>query len=84
MDNKVEKAEIKADKSEAVAKQDRADSDKAVAEDAKETAIVSQKEADKAKAKKPVELGSPNYFMLEQAVSYLNGGPVKRSASKLE
>ena len=50
MDNKVEKAEIKADKSEAVAKQDRADSDKAVAEDAKETAIVSQKEADKAKS----------------------------------
>ena len=43
-----------------------------------------EKEAEKAKAKKPVELGSPNDFMLEQAVSYLNGGPVKRSASKLE
>jgi len=43
-----------------------------------------EKEAEKAKTKKPIELGSPDDFMLEQAVSYLNGGTVKRSASKLE
>lgn len=41
-------------------------------------------EKEKDKAKKPVELGGADDFMLTQAVAFINGDPVKRSASKLE
>lgn len=41
-------------------------------------------EKEKEKNKKPVELGSADDFMLTQAVAFINGEPVKRSASKLE
>jgi carboxyl-terminal processing protease len=41
-------------------------------------------EKEKEKSKKPVELGSADDFMLTQAVAFINGEPVKRSASKLE
>ncbi len=50
MDDKVADAEIKADKSEAAARQARADSDRAIADRAKETAAASQKVADKARS----------------------------------
>ena len=41
-------------------------------------------EKEKDKSKKPVELGSADDFMLTQALAFINGEPVKRSASKLE
>jgi carboxyl-terminal processing protease len=41
-------------------------------------------EKEKEKSKKPVELGGADDFMLTQAVAFINGEPVKRSASKLE
>ena len=39
---------------------------------------------EKEKSKKPPEFGSADDFMLQQALAFLNGQPVKRSASKLE
>lgn len=41
-------------------------------------------EREKDKTKKPVELGGPDDFMLQQAVAFIEGKEVKRSASKLE
>jgi carboxyl-terminal processing protease len=41
-------------------------------------------EREKDKSKKPVELGGPDDFMLQQAVAFIDGKEVKRSASKLE
>ena len=41
-------------------------------------------EREKEKGKRPPEFGSNEDFMLQQAVAFLNGQTVKRSASKLE
>ncbi|KWR90069.1 S41 family peptidase [Cupriavidus sp. IDO] len=41
-------------------------------------------EREKERRKKPIEFGSAEDFMLQQAVAQLNGQPVKRSKSKLE
>ncbi len=41
-------------------------------------------EREKDKAKKPVEFGSASDFMLQQAVAFIDGKEVQRSASKLE
>jgi len=41
-------------------------------------------EREKDKSKKPVELGGPDDFMLQQAVAFIDGKEVQRSASKLE
>ena len=41
-------------------------------------------EREKEKSKKPPELGSADDFMLQQAVAFLSGQSVKRSASKIE
>jgi carboxyl-terminal processing protease len=41
-------------------------------------------EREKDKAKKPVEFGGPDDFMLQQAVAFIDGKEVQRSASKLE
>jgi carboxyl-terminal processing protease len=41
-------------------------------------------EREKDKSKKPVELGGSDDFMLQQAVAFIDGKEVQRSASKLE
>ncbi len=49
-----------------------------------ENAKKSPEEREKDRRKKPVEFGSAEDFMLQQAIAQLNGQPVKRSKSKLE
>ncbi len=49
-----------------------------------ENAKKSPEEREKDRRKKPVEFGSADDFMLQQAIAQLNGQPVKRSKSKLE
>jgi carboxyl-terminal processing protease len=41
-------------------------------------------EREKEKNRRPPEFGSNDDFMLQQAIAFLNGQTVKRSASKLE
>ncbi|NUA29866.1 S41 family peptidase [Cupriavidus basilensis] len=49
-----------------------------------ENAKKTPEERDKERKKKPIEFGSAEDFMLQQAVAQLEGQPVKRSKSKLE
>ncbi|MGT2454484.1 S41 family peptidase [Cupriavidus basilensis] len=49
-----------------------------------ENAKKSPEERDKERKKKPIEFGSAEDFMLQQAIAQLEGQPVKRSKSKLE
>jgi len=49
-----------------------------------ENAKKTPEERDKERKKKPIEFGSAEDFMLQQAIAQLEGQPVKRSKSKLE
>jgi len=49
-----------------------------------ENAKKTPEERDKERKKKPVEFGSADDFMLQQAINQLEGQPVKRSKSRLE
>ncbi len=49
-----------------------------------ENAKKTPEEREKERKKKPIEFGSAEDFMLQQAVAQLEGQPVKRSKSKLE
>ncbi|KJK20137.1 peptidase S41 [Burkholderiaceae bacterium 16] len=49
-----------------------------------ENAKKAPEERDKERKKKPIEFGSAEDFMLQQAIAQLEGQPVKRSKSKLE
>ncbi|CAG2139180.1 hypothetical protein LMG31506_02074 [Cupriavidus yeoncheonensis] len=49
-----------------------------------ENAKKTPEEREKERRKKPIEFGSADDFMLQQAIAQLDGQPVKRSKSKLE
>ncbi|MFC4339237.1 S41 family peptidase [Cupriavidus numazuensis] len=49
-----------------------------------ENAKKTPEEREKDRRKKPIEFGSADDFMLQQAIAQLDGQPVKRSKSKLE
>ncbi len=49
-----------------------------------ENAKKTPEEREKDRRKKPVEFGSADDFMLQQAIAQLNGKPVQRSKSRLE
>ncbi len=49
-----------------------------------ENAKKTPEEREKDRRKKPIEFGTAEDFMLQQAIAQLNGQPVKRSKSKLE
>ena len=49
-----------------------------------ENAKKTPEEREKERKKKPVEFGSPEDFMLQQAIAQLDGKPVQRSKSRLE
>ncbi|QYY31920.1 MULTISPECIES: S41 family peptidase [Cupriavidus] len=49
-----------------------------------ENAKKTPEEREKERRKKPIEFGSADDFMLQQAIAQLDGRPVKRSKSKLE
>ncbi|MCY0857579.1 MULTISPECIES: S41 family peptidase [unclassified Cupriavidus] len=49
-----------------------------------ENAKKTPEERDKERKKKPIEFGTAEDFMLQQAIAQLEGQPVKRSKSKLE
>ncbi|GAB7544363.1 S41 family peptidase [Cupriavidus sp. 8B] len=49
-----------------------------------ENAKKTPEERDKERKKKPIEFGTTEDFMLQQAIAQLEGQPVKRSKSKLE